>query len=73
MGPIGRLDSVFSSNSFGNSFSEPKEDDSLMLHIILKASDAESLMHEASRRGISYEEMALIFIKQGMFFWSGKQ
>jgi hypothetical protein len=49
-----------------------ERDDSVEVLIKVNGSAARIIKSEAHRRGISYNEMAVIFIEQGTYFWSPK-
>lgn len=63
MNPLAEFDSVFS---------QPvaPSHDTVEIRFLLEGMDATWLMQEASSRGISYNDLAEILIKQGMFFWT---
>lgn len=64
--PLAEFDSVFSSPSQN----VVPTKDTVTLTITIEGMDATWLMQEASSRGISYNDLGEILIKQGMFFWS---
>ena len=47
--------------------------DQLVFELNLSGELARKLENEASRRGITYAQMAEILIEQGLYFWSAKQ
>jgi hypothetical protein len=48
-------------------------DEVLTLKIKVGGSAARIIKNEAHRRGLSYSEMAQVFIEQGVYFWNPKQ
>lgn len=45
--------------------------DAVTVHVTLTGLPARRLMVEASRRGVSYNDMAAVLLEQGMYFWNG--
>lgn len=48
------------------------DSDGINVSFEVKGKNARILMNEASRRGISYDEMAAILLEQGLYFWVPK-
>ena len=65
--PFATLDSAFETPLPENS-----SDSITIRNLRLEGMVARNLQMEAVRRGVSLEDMAKVFIEQGMYFWSGK-
>jgi hypothetical protein len=47
-------------------------DDKLVVELEFDAKTSEAIKLEASSRNISYTDMVMILVEQGMFFWARK-
>jgi hypothetical protein len=53
--------------------SAPIKEDVINVEFEVSGELARMLMNEASRRNISYSDMAKVLFEQGLYFWSPKQ
>lgn len=70
---FGAENSIDKWNIFDKNVPVAKETETVIVTFEVTGVDARRLKNEASRRNISYSEMAKVLFEQGIYFWNPKQ